>query len=304
MSKKRIFISALSLWSLLLPSALCFAQDGEGSYTFTGDTTLSGGFFDSIIAGSAVGTLFGHEFTGFGILDMAAAAIALYIMFKLILFYGLSSQDDSHHTLDSSQLPDEDDPKKAIKTQALNAWARLRSESTDEDGGFAQGQRQGQASTPNTRSQSGHSQSTLENFDRDDFLDGAKLLYTRLQKAWAARQIDQLKDFITSDMLDVLNAHAKEHPETTSIDVVLVTPTLIDVVANKTQNNNSAKVQPTRDSGNQEALQAKVLFTALISEGNAQHPVETKEIWYFVYDPSQQTSWQLDGIEPVTNNTI
>lgn len=278
MSKKYTLTLLAFCYMIFLPGSLALAQDGFDFGQDASGIPASSGLFDSFISGSAVGTLFGHDFTGFGIIDMAVAAIALYVMFKLILLYGLSSHDnDTPRPLDPNHIPDEDDPKRAIKMQALNAWARLRSESENEEPNTSNLQ---DARLPRQEVKNG-----IEEFDREDFLDGAKLLYTRLQKAWAARELGQLEEFITPDMLEVLSAHAKQHPEKTAIEVVLVSPTLIDV-------NRS-------DLG---ALQAKVLFSALISQEGADHPIETKEIWYFVFDPAQQTTWQLDGIEPVTNN--
>lgn len=269
----RTFFSCFVALTSLMLTLVCTltTRSLADSYSFGEEAARSsGGFLDPLLAGTGVGVLFGYPFTDIGLIDVIVAALGLYLLLKLVLIIGLS--DSKTIILDKTHLPDEDDPKKEVKMRALSAWARLRSESNEQDA-YAE---------PSHTSSSMSSQKLPQDFDHEDFLDGAKLLYTRLQKAWAHRDIGQLEAFITPDMLAVLTEHAKEHPEKNEVDVVWVTSSLISVEENDTN-----------------GLQAKVLFNALIQEKEANHPFETKEIWYFVFDSTNQTTWQLDGIEPI-----
>lgn len=265
-------VRCLVLLSVFLALPLtCAMADTDRSFSVDTMQAASGGMLESALAGSAIGVLFGHPYTGFGLVDMGIAAICIFLMFKAILYFGLSNRSDTSPKKNSQYTPDPDDPKKAIKAQAASAWERLRS--IDNSGGTGE--------EAHVLPKSGNAP---DDFDREDFLDGAKLLFTRLQLAWAARDLGQLNDFITKDMLDVLTEYAEQNPEKTSVEVLLVTPVFIDA---------------HNDNGE---TRAKVLFTALIHEEGSEQPVEVKEIWHFVYDTAQQTTWQLDGIEPVTRN--
>ena len=168
---------------------------------------------------------------------------------------------------DASRGVDDDDPRANVKRAAQSAWDRLRS--TPE-------------SSPSTRSLPG----TPRDFDEADFLAGAKLLYSRLQRAWAARNIGDLEPFLTPDMLALLREQIPPDQEPSNVEVVYVEATLLEV---------------TRE-GDEE--RTKVLFSALLQDDgdNSDSSVEVRELWHFTHNYQTGSNWQLDGIEAVSEH--
>lgn len=123
-----------------------------------------------------------------------------------------------------------------------------------------------------------------DEFDEKDFLEGAKMLYTRLQNSWAERDLDDLKPFTTDSMMQVLQKQAEKLPNPSSMNVLLVTAKLLSV----------------ERSGNEETC--RVLFSSLLQEGQAA-PYDTKEIWSFTHDFVKQGTWLLASIAPAGENS-
>ena len=119
-------------------------------------------------------------------------------------------------------------------------------------------------------------------FDVKDFLDGARTLYVRLQKAWAARKVDDIALFITDGMLNLLKQQAEANPEPSDVDIVLVNATLLNVG------------EEPGPAGNQ---WADVHFTVLMRAGGEEHPAEINEQWRFVRGKDSGGMWRLSGIE-------
>lgn len=211
----------------------------------------------SVIAGSLVGTLFGHTYTGLGAIDLALGAVIIFLSLKFVLHFGLNYRDydDEEERQDREETP--------IQQQARNAWARLYSDPEKANNDF---------SPPEERDQGG--------FNRQSFLEGSKILYTRLQESWASRDLKGIEDFLTYEMLDALREQGKLHPEPTKLDILLVTPNFMGL----------EREEPMET--------AKVLFVALLQEEKDKEPLEVREYWYFTRNYIADTTWQLSGIEP------
>lgn len=233
---------------------------------------------DSLLAGSLVGSFFGYPYKGLGVADMVMGTVLIFVALKLFLAFGIRPGQNSPTGFGSEINAGQDGSQArslpTIKEQAASSWDRLRSTSLPEEFGGRPA-----ATAPSLK--------TPQGFDTADFLEGAKLLYARLQTAWAARNIDGLRDFITPEMLEVLEEQGEAHPEISTIEVLLITPTLLEV---------------SRE-GSEERV--KVLFKALLQEGEGSNSqsFEVSEIWYFTHDFEASSSWQLDGIEQVSGDT-
>jgi hypothetical protein len=118
-------------------------------------------------------------------------------------------------------------------------------------------------------------------FDVEDFLDGARLLYSRLQTSWAARDLKDLAPFATPEMMDILRRQAEQDPAPATVEVLLVTAVLTGV---------------TRRA---EEERVDVAFSAMLEEDPAGRgeKISVKEIWHFVRSPATGGGWRLDGIE-------
>ena len=156
-------------------------------------------------------------------------------------------------------------PDDTTKKRAADAWTVLRStpepsESVVRDAGLP-------AKSP-------------EGFDQADFLDGARLLYSRLQTAWAARKIDDIRPFVTDDMLAAIGEECRRDPAPKEVAVVLVEGSFAGLEENDGEE------------------RASVLFKALLREGEAA-PAEVRELWHFVRGEQTEGMWRLDGVESV-----
>lgn len=118
-------------------------------------------------------------------------------------------------------------------------------------------------------------------FDQEDFLKGAKMVYTRLQKSWDNRDLQDISQFATRAVMKELTLQAQEDPNPSQTELVMVNAQLIGV-------------EPEGDN-----LRAQVYFDVLMREDPAQAtPGNVREIWHFLRI-GQNGNWKLDGIQQV-----
>jgi predicted lipid-binding transport protein (Tim44 family) len=158
-------------------------------------------------------------------------------------------------------------PPQTVKKRAEAMWAHLRSNPESGAAGFGASEKvAGGAYVP-------------AGFDTEDFLEGARTLYIRLQNAWAGRNVDDLAPFTTGDMLHLLREQAARNPTPEPVEIVLVNATLLDVV---------------QKGGAEEAL---VRFESVMRMGEAENPSEITELWRFTRGDESHGMWRLGGIE-------
>lgn len=117
-------------------------------------------------------------------------------------------------------------------------------------------------------------------FDAKEFLEGARVLYVRLQKAWAARELENLSAFVTEDMMRQLRAQAANNPRPEDVDIILVNALLTDF---------------TRQGREEKAT---VRFNVLMRSGDAGQSGEIEEQWRFTRGTESDGMWRLAGIDP------
>ncbi len=217
-------------------------------------------------ASSYLGALFtGRPAAGFGVADLAVIALGIYLILKVTAFRKRPGDPSAGSGPDNSAEPKPQGPKEqvTVKKQAESAWAALRSAPPQEDSVV--------------RDVSGPKP---EGFDQADFLDGARLLYSRMQTAWAARRLEEIRPFATEAMMKSIEAEAKRDHTPREVSVVLVEGAFAGVETEEGEE------------------RAKVLFKALLREGEAA-PSEVRELWHFVRGQETGGMWRLDAIEGV-----
>ncbi|MDR1685740.1 MAG: 39S ribosomal protein L45 [Desulfovibrio sp.] len=117
-----------------------------------------------------------------------------------------------------------------------------------------------------------------DDFDAADFLQGARTLYIRLQKAWASRDISGLTPFVSPDLLQTLRKQAEKNPEPVKTDIIMIDAELRDV----------------RSKGEMQTAQAA--FKVLMRAGAESEPAEVAELWTFERGPESQGLWRLCAI--------
>lgn len=118
-------------------------------------------------------------------------------------------------------------------------------------------------------------------FNQDEFLRGAKMAYTRMQKAWDNRDLADIAQFATPVVMRELQAQATQDPGPSRTELLRVNAELVGV-------------EPEGDN-----LRAQVLFDVLMREDpNQAAPEDVREIWHFLRI-GQNGNWKLDGIQQV-----
>lgn len=118
-------------------------------------------------------------------------------------------------------------------------------------------------------------------FNQEEFLRGAKMAYTRMQKSWDNRDLADIAHFATPAVMRELQAQAAQDPGPSRTDLLQVNAELVGV-------------EPEGDN-----LRAQVLFDVLMRDGPSQaNPENVREIWHFLRI-GKNGNWKLDGIQQV-----
>jgi len=122
-----------------------------------------------------------------------------------------------------------------------------------------------------------------EGFDQEDFMKGAKTVYTRLQSSWDKRDLEDIRDFTSKEVWEEINRQAQEDPQPGKTEILRVNARLLEV-----SSSNSHTV-------------ASVLFDVMMRESKEQDMAkEVREIWHFSKDDKDPKSfWVLEGIQQV-----
>jgi predicted lipid-binding transport protein (Tim44 family) len=125
--------------------------------------------------------------------------------------------------------------------------------------------------------------SVPQGFDQDDFMKGAKAVYTRLQSSWDKRDIEDIRHFTSKEVWEEINRQAKEDPTPSKTEILRVNARLLEV-----SSSNSHTV-------------ATVLFDVMMRESKEEDMAnEVREIWHFSKeDKDPKSFWVLEGIQQV-----
>ena len=119
--------------------------------------------------------------------------------------------------------------------------------------------------------------------DIDEFLEGAKLAYTRLQASWDKRDLNDIAQFTTPPVMEALREQLAQEPSSGRTEIILVNAQLLEV----------------NEEGTEE--RAQVYFDVLLREDPQQStPTNAREIWHFVRERSNNGMWKLDGIQQIS----
>ena len=242
-----------------------------GAMAMPSGTGMFGGMMGGLLAGSLIGSMLGGSSSagaagasagsgGAGLLDLLILLGFGYIVLRLFRRrprnapYGNPMQRDysNDYVRGSNGQP-----------QFGSAWDRLRSQ--PQSAGYTR-----TAYRP-------------ADFDEQEFLQGAKAAYMRMQASWDRRDLDDIASFATEDAMRVFRRQAQEDPE----------PGLTEIL------NVNAEVVEVRDMG--DIRQGSVVVDALMREDqNAARPEQVREMWHFVCSRTGGDTWKLDGIDQLS----
>ena len=119
-------------------------------------------------------------------------------------------------------------------------------------------------------------------FDEQEFLEGAKLVYTRLTRAWDEGDLDDARQFLTDHMFEASERRAAQRSDAQdegATDILLLNPSMAGF--------------ETADG----EVRASVLYDVLLRPPGAQEPHQVREVWTFVKpEDDHGAMWRLDSI--------
>ena len=120
-----------------------------------------------------------------------------------------------------------------------------------------------------------------KDFDQQDFMKGAKAVYTRLQNSWDKRDIEDIRYFTSKEVWEEINRQAQEDPKPSKTEILRVNARLLEVASS-----NSRTV-------------ASVLFDVMMRESREEDTAkEVREIWHFSKDDKDPKSFWRQNIFP------
>lgn len=221
---------------------------------------MMGGMLGGLLAGTLLGSLLsGHGFQGGGFMDLILLGILAFIGYMIFKRFRERSRQPAAAGAapfgGNSQFTDV--PQ---NTSGLDA-------TMGNTGGFTPADR------PNVDIPAG--------FDVEEFLRGAKTTFTRMQKSWDNRDLDDIANFASSYVINQLKEDMAKDPNPSTTEIMLVNAELLGV----------------ETSG--EEQRAQVYFDVLLREDPRQStPTSVREIWHFMRI-GQNGHWKLDGIQQV-----
>ena len=229
-----------------------------------------GGLFGGLLAGTLLGSLLGgHGFAGGGgFMDIIIFGILAFVAYKLFMrFRNRQGQEPAQAPAGSMRGFNNDSFQSSPlqRTAVESGWDALKGSPT--------------APFPHAPE---NNPDIPAGFDVEDFLRGAKMAYTRLQGAWDARDMKDIANFATPELLRQLQEQLDEDPNPGKTEILLVNAQLLGV---------------ENDSQHE---RAQVYFDVLMRERQDQQtPESVREIWHFVRPAGEDGHWKLDGIQQV-----
>jgi predicted lipid-binding transport protein (Tim44 family) len=218
-----------------------------------------GGMLGGLLMGGLIGSLlFGgmHSWGGPGLLDILIFGGLLFFLFRFLKARRMATQEAGQASFSTG-----------LKSQ--ETWS-----SPSPGYGSVQG-----APIPAAAEEV----SIPQGFDQEDFMKGAKAVYTRLQNSWDKRDLEDIRYFTSKEVWEEISRQAQEDLKPSKTEILRVNARLLEVASS-----NSHTV-------------ASVLFDVMMRESREEDMAkEVREIWHFSKDDKDPKSlWVLEGIQQV-----
>jgi predicted lipid-binding transport protein (Tim44 family) len=119
-------------------------------------------------------------------------------------------------------------------------------------------------------------------FDPDEFLKGAKVIYTRMQASWDKRDVEDIRQFTKAEVFDEIRRQAQADPHPGKTELLLINPRIVEV----------------REIDGQTV--GSVLYDVMMRENNEEMAKQVRELWHFSRDANKPNAfWVLEGIQQV-----
>lgn len=215
---------------------------------------LMGGMLGPILAGGILGALFfGGAFTGLRFIDFIVIGLMLWLVMRLLRSRRVAPAGDAKQGM----------PQPSASNQS-DAWAHLRADNKPN----------------NAATQASPGFTAPAGFDQEKFMEGARMMYTRMQESWDKRDLEDIRQFTTPAMYKLIEEQAKEDPAPSTTTILTMSAQPHEFI---------------RDNGDE---LISVYFEALLREYADRDAEHTRELWHFAR-PASGGTWKLDGIQQV-----
>ncbi len=226
----------------------------------------AGGMLGGVLAGTFLGAmLFGGDDDGGGggFFDIILLLILLYVGFKVFKAFQRRQVSGGHSSYAKSTH---------AAAGAAGASGAMHYQNTPNNHSWTNLQSGGH--------QTYQTQNIPAGFDVENFLEGAKMVFNRLQSSWDKRDFEDLALFTTDVAYNELKTQLEEDTSTNKTEVLMLKAQLLSV---------------KEDAGDEIA---SVFFDVIMRENSREDTSQVREIWHFLR-PVGGGNWKLDGIQQV-----
>jgi predicted lipid-binding transport protein (Tim44 family) len=135
-------------------------------------------------------------------------------------------------------------------------------------------------SSPRTGSVIGRTAHTPADFDAEEFPKGAKTIYTRLQASWDKRKFEDIRQFVSPEVLTEIKLQAQEDSQPGKTELLLINPSILKV----------------REAEGQTIV--SVHYNVMMRENGTEMAKQVRELWHFSRETRKPMGfWVLEGIQ-------
>jgi predicted lipid-binding transport protein (Tim44 family) len=232
------------------------AQPGQVAGPTASPMGRWGGMLGGLLMGSLIGSLLfggGHAYGGPGLLDFALIGGGLFLLLRFLRARRMAAES-----------PPTAGPL-SFDSGPAQGWGNSRYDPSAEP-------------IPAVVEQP----SFPAGFDPEEFMKGARAIYTRLQAAWDKRDLNDIRQFAAPEVYEEIRRQAQEDPQPGKTELVLIQPRILEV----------------RDIDGRTV--ASVLYDVLMRENREEMTRQVRELWHFSREAGKPESfWVLEGIQQV-----
>jgi len=239
------------------------------------------GGFMGILGGLALGGLlgslfFGGAFENFNFMDILVFGGIAYLLFKLFAAKSGVRRQPAYNSQQTQYSS-----KEQYKPQSFDTSSQRRSAGFDTDVLFGKDKKQQSGSSFDSDADADFEDDIIPaDFNEADFLQGAKGAFKDLQQAWDNGELAEIRGLTTDKVFAEIQQQLQQSIEKNQTDVLKIDAELLSI----------------REIGS--ALEAVVLFDAIIREDSNEQAEQVREVWHFIKSKNSiQPKWYLDGIQ-------
>jgi predicted lipid-binding transport protein (Tim44 family) len=119
-------------------------------------------------------------------------------------------------------------------------------------------------------------------FNADEFLKGAKAIYTRLQASWDKRDLEDIRQFVSPEVLAEIELQAQAGTQPGKTELLLINPSILEA----------------REVEGQTTV--SVLYDVMMREHGTELAKQVRELWHFSRETQKpEDFWKLEGIQQI-----